>query len=141
MCPPRLLVSLHSLGVVPVRVDEQRTLHSATFTWLTAINVVLQRRFRVTINFSQLVFRPGPAVSEIAQSDALLHGGLGLLVCQLPSLLLQSSPHDGQTEVHPHPSGHHVLSKCCALQVHKAKEGLSVLQIETLTFLIQMRNY
>ena len=126
-CPS--LVSLHSLGIVPVRVDEERPLHSATLACRRILESRDQERenSQVTVNFSQLIVGPGPAVSEIAESDARLHGLLGLLVAQLASLLLYGPPHDWQAEVHSHPGGHHVLGKCCALQVDEAKERLSVL--------------
>ena len=77
-------------------------------------------------------FGPRPAVPEVGKSDALEQGGASLLVVEQPSLLLHGGPHDGEAEVDPHPSGEQRLGEGNTLEVHKAKVGLVVLQIENM---------
>merc|ERR1719234_939524 len=110
--PCLLLVPCHTLGIGPVRVDEKRSLNTAS----------------LGVNLGQVEFRPGPAVPEVGQSDALEQGGASLLVAEKPSFLLHGGPHDGEAEVDPHPSGEQGLGESDALQVHKTKVGLVVLQ-------------
>ena len=96
-----------------------------------------------TINISNVVLGPSPAVPQIRQSDTLLDGLLGLLECQLSSLetvnwilavalrtlylVLDGLPHDGKTEVNTHPGGHDVVSVGGALEVDEAEVRLPVL--------------
>ena len=48
-------------------------------------SISLVESFR-TVNICNVVFRPGPAVPQVSQSDTLLDGLLSLLECQLSSL-------------------------------------------------------
>merc|ERR1719499_2387402 len=106
-----LLVSLDTLGISPVRVNDERSLHHTA----------------TCLDISNVVPGPGSTVSQITQSDTLLDCGLGFLIGQLSTLLFNGIPHDRETEISSQPSCHNIISKCCALQVNKAKIGLIIL--------------
>merc|ERR1719458_1553850 len=72
-----LLVALDVCGVLPVAVDHERALNLGS----------------VLGDGGDVVARPGPAITQIPQSQALEHDLPGLSLAEETSLLLHGRPH------------------------------------------------